>query len=387
MNILIYGAGYVGYPLGLMLSKNNTVFIAEVDNKKIVDINHNMPVIEEDEIDSFLECTSPNIKAISSENAISEIYDLYIIATPTNYDESTNFFDTSSIEKILCDINSRHEDAYIVIKSTVPVGFTSLMRKKFPNITIDVCPEFIREGNSFHDNNFPSRLVISNSKKSALFIDLVINSCEKKDVKTIIMPPEEAESVKLFSNSYLAMRVAYFNELDSFAISNSLDTNKIIEGVSSDLRIGDHYNNPSFGYGGYCLPKDTKQLKANFANTPSNLIQAIIESNQTRKKFLANLIIDKKPKVVGIYRIVMKEGSNNYRSSAILDIISFFMEANIQILIYEPTIKIDKTNGCEVIKCIEDFKLKSDLIIANRTDSNLENVFDKVFTRDIFHKD
>ncbi len=387
MNILIYGAGYVGYPLGLMLSKHNEVSIAEVDQKKIRDINENKPVIEEDEIHSFLTKFPSKIKAVSSQNALTKEFDVYILATPTNYDENINFFDTSTIENILDDINSHHKNAYVIIKSTVPIGFTSSMRQKYTSIKLDVCPEFIREGKSFHDNNFPSRLIISDSDKSKFFTDLIKSCCEKDDVYTIVMSAEEAESVKLFSNTYLAMRVAYFNELDTFSVMNNLSSEKIISGISSDPRIGNHYNNPSFGYGGYCLPKDTKQLRANFENIPSNLIEAIVDSNATRKRFIADQIVEKKPKLLGVYRIIMKEGSNNYRSSAILDVINYVRESEIAIIIFEPLLKIDHFNGCEVTNNLEEFKKNSDLIISNRKDLNLDDVNEKVFSRDIFNID
>jgi UDPglucose 6-dehydrogenase len=387
MNILIFGAGYVGYPLALMLNKNNPVDIAEVDPLKIEIINLDKPLIEESEIQSFFNTSQPSINAIAFNKALSKQYDIYIIATPTNYDEEKNYFDTTIIEDILEKIDNQKQNSYVVIKSTVPIGFTSQMRMRYRNIILDVCPEFIREGVSFYDNNHPSRIVISDSENAQTFIDLVQANCEKTDLSSVIMSPDEAESVKLFANTYLALRVSYFNELDNFAISRNLNTKKIISGVSSDPRIGNYYNNPSFGYGGYCLPKDTKQLKSNFADIPSDLIQAVIDSNDSRKKFIADEIIKKKPQVVGVYRVVMKEGSNNFRSSSILDVLKILTHAGIPVIIYEPVINEDIFLGYEVLKDINIFNEKSDVIISNRVNDELAAVQDKVYSRDIFNKD
>ncbi len=387
MNFTVVGAGYVGLSLAVLISQKFSVNLIDVDEYKISLINSKKSPIRDIDIEDFL--TNKKLKLVATSNS-KEAYknsNFVIIATPTNYDSHEGAFDTSSVEQVINEVISINPDAYIIIKSTVPVGFTVEMRTKFNTNQICFSPEFLREGSALHDNLYPSRIIVGDqSKKATIFAD-VLSKCSNlgDKIQILFMEPSEAEAVKLFSNTYLAMRVSFFNELDSFSQIHKLSTMNIIKGVSSDPRIGDHYNNPSFGYGGYCLPKDTKQLLSNFNKIPNNIIRAIIDSNETRKKFIADSIIASDPKSVGIYRLTMKSNSDNLRESAVFDIIKLLQKNKISINLYEPELE----NGFEnmtLIGELKEFISKSDIIIANRTSKDLEFVKDKVFTRDLFNE-
>tara|TARA_Y100000768_G_scaffold333690_1_gene273874 strand:+ start:8733 stop:9899 length:1167 start_codon:yes stop_codon:yes gene_type:complete len=388
MNISIVGAGYVGLSLSILLAQKNDVILYDIDKEKISLINSKKSPINDISIQNYL--ANNNLRLKGSSNS-SEAYlnsEYLIIAAPTNYDIKTGQFNTEVVENIIEESVKTNPKIIIVIKSTVPVGFTKNMKLKFKHDNIFFSPEFLREGMSIQDNLSPSRIIIGdNSPEAKKFADLLIDISNKKKNKVIFMSSDEAESVKLFSNTYLAMRIAFFNELDSYSELKNLNTKNIIEGVSSDERIGDYYNNPSFGYGGYCLPKDTKQLLANYNSVPNNLIQAIVEANTTRKNFIADSIISKNPKTVGIYRLVMKHGSDNFRTSAIQGVMKRIKAKGIEVIIYEPIIKENIFFNSEVIKNINDFKQKSDIIIANRNSNKLRDVQKKIYTRDIFGKD
>lgn len=381
------GSGYVGMSLALLLSRNNAIKVLDIDPARIEKINSGKSTIADDDIDNLLAKKNTNIIAtLDSKYAYSKA-DFIIICTPTNYDPEINYFDTSSVDNAIEEIFSLNKEALVVIKSTIPIGYTSSMQMKYDSSRIIFSPEFLREGSALRDNLNPSRIIIgSKSKLAKKFGSLLSKSATKKDIDILFTSSSDAEAIKLFANTYLAMRVSFFNEVDTFAIAKNLDAKSIIDGISLDERIGKNYNNPSFGYGGYCLPKDTKQLLANFDQIPQNLIEAIVLSNTTRKEFIANEIIKKSPRTVGIYRLIMKEGSSNFRSSAILDVIEKIKESGIKVIIYEPTLHKSIYNGLEIKKNLQDFKSLSDIIIANRFSNSLEDVQDKLYTRDLFNE-
>lgn len=384
MNITIIGIGYVGLANGVLLAQNHRVTLVDIVKEKINQINSKISPIKDTYISSYLKSVILNIKATQNPKEAYEKADLIIIATPTNYDPNTNFFDTNSIEESLNQIFKYNKNAPIIIKSTVPVGYTKSLQKKYNYQNIIFSPEFLREGQALYDSLYPSRIIIANKKSIGKKIaKIFLKACLKDNVEILYTDPTEAEAIKLFSNTYLAMRVTFFNELDSFAIKNNLKTDEIIKGVCLDPRIGNHYNNPSFGYGGYCLPKDTKQLLANYKNIPNNIIKAIVDSNETRKDFIAKEILDTKSRVIGVYRLIMKHNSDNYRESAIFGVINALSKKNKKIIIYEPNLNEKNLNTFEVIKSFKKFVKNSDLIIANRLEPKLKKFRNKVFTRDI----
>ena len=387
--ITVIGSGYVGMSLSVLLGRgNNHVKILEIDKEKVKKINEGLSTVRDELIEKYISKDKLNISAtLDPKEALTDA-DYFIIATPTNYDEKTNKFDTesviSSIEKIL----TFSKNGSIIIKSTIPIGYTDYLKEKFKTDKIIFSPEFLREGNALYDNLYPSRIIMGdNSPVAVSFAEMLKNLSLKKSTKIIYMNSREAEAVKLFSNTYLAMRVAFFNELDSFAMENKLETLNLISGVSEDPRIGNFYNNPSFGYGGYCLPKDTRQLLANYKNIPQNIIQAIVDSNSTRKDFIVQEILKYKPKKIGIYQLAMKAGSDNFRSSSILSIIERIKEYNIPMIIYEDQILDKSFNGVHIEKDFHIFKNSCDLILTNRMTDDLSDVKDKVFTRDLFGYD
>ena len=386
-NITIVGTGYVGLSLAVLLARKNNVIAHDISKEKINKINQRISPIKDDLIQSFLTDEDLSLNATSENKNAYQNADYIIVATPTNYDEQKSFFDTSSVEKVIDEIVQINKNAMIVIKSTLPVGFTKTMQKKYGKKNIIFSPEFLREGTALYDNLHPDRIIVGSQTKEAKDFGLMLRDAAdkpSKEIELLFMDSSESEAIKLFSNTYLAMRVAFFNELDSYCVSNSFNTKQVIEGVCSDKRIGNHYNNPSFGYGGYCLPKDTKQLLSNFNNVPNNLIKAIVDANTTRKDYVAEMINKKGPKVVGIYRLVMKSGSDNFRSSAIQGIMKRIKAKGIEVLVYEPELKEDKFFNSDVVNDLEVFKMKSEIIIANRISDDLVGSEDKIFTRDIF---
>lgn len=384
LNITVIGTGYVGLSNAMLLAKHHKVTALDIDINRVDSLNNKISPIQDDLIQEHLEWVE-NFQATLDPNIAYKDPDIIIIATPTNYDEQLNYFDTNSIEQVLCEIYERELNAKIVIKSTVPVGFTENIKKRYPNLSVIFSPEFLREGKALYDNLYPSRIVVGDMGVDGKLIgELFKEACLKSEVSVILTKSTEAEAVKLFSNTYLAMRVAFFNELDTYCEMRGLNTKQIIDAVGLDPRIGSHYNNPSFGYGGYCLPKDTKQLLANYKDIPQNLIAAIIDSNTTRKDFIAEKIIEKNPKVVGVYRLVMKQGSDNFRQSAIQGVMKRLKAKGIKVVVYEPNLNETSFFNSEVIKSLNDFKEVSDIILANRLDDNLFDVVNKVFTRDLF---
>ena len=383
--ITVVGAGYVGMSLSVLLAQSHHVTLFDIDPEKVRLVSNNQSTVQDLEIDSFLANQSLDLSATQNMDDAFIDKDFIVIATPTNYDEEQSSFDTSSVELTIKNISMIDSGVTIVIKSTVPVGFTEKISSKYTNNRIIFSPEFLREGKALHDNMYPSRIILGGEcEQSQIFADL-LNGCSKSDeVQTLFMNSREAEAVKLFSNTFLALRVAYFNELDSYTLVKGLNALNIIQGVSLDPRIGDFYNNPSFGYGGYCLPKDTKQLLANYDDVPQNLIQAIISANKTRKDFIADSILSFKPMVVGIYRLIMKEGSDNYRFSSIQGVMKRIKAKGVKVIVYEPSLKSAHFYHSEVIRSLEEFKKLSSLIVANRNSEDLNDVQEKIFTRDIF---
>ncbi|CDE90549.1 nucleotide sugar dehydrogenase [Clostridium sp. CAG:389] len=389
MKIAVAGTGYVGLSLATLLSQNNEVIALDVIPEKVEKINNRISPIKDEYIEKYFKEKSLNLKATLDYKEAFEKAEFVIISTPTNYDEEKNFFDTSSVEDIIKKVISMNDNNItMVVKSTIPVGFIESVKQKYNINNIFFSPEFLREVKALYDNLYPSRIIVGEkNEKAKQFANLLIESAEKNNIETLFMNSTEAEAVKLFANTYLALRVAYFNELDTYALTKGLNSKDIIKGVCLDPRIGDQYNNPSFGYGGYCLPKDTKQLLANYKDVPQNLIEAIVNSNKTRKDFITEEIIRTKPQVVGIYRLTMKTGSDNFRASAIQDIIKNLRANNIEVIIYEPTLTKNEFNGFKVINDINEFKMKSSIILANREESLLDNVKEKVYTRDLFSRD
>ena len=387
-NIAVFGLGYVGTSLSVLLAKNNNVYGIDIDNTKVETLNKGLSPIVDEHISEYLNEEELSLKAFSKLSEINCNIDYFIIATPTTYDEDLKTFNTSSIEEISKEISRLQRKSTVVIKSTVPIGFTNAIQKSITNIDFIFSPEFLREGMALYDNLHPSRIIVGRSDDvGQKFADLLVGLCEKDEVETILMESSEAEAVKLFSNTYLAMRVAFFNELDSFAISKRLSSEKIINGLCLDNRIGHFYNNPSFGYGGYCLPKDTKQLLNQFDNTPDDLVSAIVSSNKARKNYLITYILNLKPQVVGIYRIIMKSKSDNFRESAVLDIMKALICEGVKVIIYEPLLNDNELMNAEIVNDLDSFKSKSDLILANRKHADLKDIYNKVFTRDIFQTD
>lgn len=386
MKITVVGAGYVGLANAILLAQNNEVVALEV-NPTIVDmLNNKQAHIADKEIEQYLATKPLNLRATSDKDDAYKDTDFVIVATPTNYDETTNSFDTSTVEGVIEDVLAQDTKAPIVIKSTIPVGFTKEMRQAKGTDRIIFSPEFLREGQALYDNLNPSRIIVGdNTDEAKQFANLLAEGAEKEDIDILFMEPTEAEAVKLFANTYLAMRVSFFNELDTYAQMKGLNSQSIIDGISLDPRIGTHYNNPSFGYGGYCLPKDTKQLRANFEGVPNNIISAIVEANKTRKHFIADAVAEKSPEKVGIFRLTMKSSSDNFRESAVLDIMRQLEAKGIEVIIYEPTWKEATYDNYEVIADLSDFKAKSDVIITNRMTDELSDVTEKVFTRDVYN--
>ena len=387
-NITVAGTGYVGLSISVLLAQNNNVTALDLIQEKVDLINQKKSPIQDKEISEFLSCKNLNLKATTNKDEAYNNPDFIIIATPTDYDSEKNFFNTSSVESVISLAEQKCPSSTIIIKSTIPVGFTEQMKKEHPSLEIIFSPEFLREGKALYDNLYPSRIIVgSSSEKAKIFADLLKNSALKKDIPVLFMNSTEAEAVKLFANTYLALRVAYFNELDTYAELKKLNTKSIIDGICLDPRIGNHYNNPSFGYGGYCLPKDTKQLRANYQNVPSNLIGAIVESNDTRKNHIASMIISKKPETVGIYRLTMKSNSDNFRASAIQDIMKKIRAEGIKVVIYEPTIFSSEYEKYPVINDLKKFKDECDIIVANRLNEELQDVKQKIYTRDLYSRD
>lgn len=388
MKIVVVGLGYVGLSNAVLLAQQNEVIGVDISQQRVDAVNARKSPIIDAELSEYLAEKNLNLSASTDLEASIQGADYVIVSTPTNYDEKTNFFDTSSVESVIAQVSESEPSVCIVVKSTIPVGFTEDVRERLDTNAVIFSPEFLREGKALHDNLYPSRIIVGEkSKRAEVFANLLAEGAIKSDMDFLFTGAREAEAIKLFSNTYLAMRVAFFNELDSYALAGKMNSREIINGVSLDPRIGNHYNNPSFGYGGYCLPKDTKQLLANYEAVPQNIIRAIVDANSTRKDFLADLVIKKEPKTVGIYRLVMKEGSDNFRQSSVQGIMKRIKAKGIEVVVYEPELREQYFYNSYVERDFEAFKSSSDIILANRMVPELESVFEKVFTRDLYTRD